>query len=129
MPDLSALRASPLPPSNRSCGLRATLDIVAGKWKPLVLWHLLAGPQRYAALRRNVGEVSDKVLQAQLKELEADGVLLRRVLSGQPLAVEYGLSPLGETLAPLLAAMSRWGFEHIVPAGAPDPAGSQADGA
>ena len=116
MNDLSPLRRSQEPPSNRSCGLRAALDVVAGKWKPLILWHLLPGPQRYGALRRQVGTISEKVFVEQLRQLEADQIVARAVLSEQPLAVEYALTTRGQTLVPVLARISQWGFEHVIEA-------------
>lgn len=114
MDDLSTLRFSAEPPSNPSCGLRAALNVVSGKWKPLVLWHLLDGPARFAALRRALGDVAEKVLAEQLHQLESDGIVLRRQISERPLAVEYELSELGRSLVPVLALLSAWGFEHIV---------------
>ena len=120
MIDLSYVRYSQVPPTNRSCGLRATLDVVAGKWKPLILWHLLSGPVRFGALRRAVAPVSEKVLAQQLTKLEADGIIARTLISEEPLAVEYALTPLGQSLTPILAAMSAWGFENIIGSEAPD---------
>lgn len=114
MDDLSGIRVSRQKPTNRACGLRAALDIVAGKWKPLILWHLLPGPRRYGSLRREIAGISEKVFLEQLRQLEADGIATRTVVSEQPLAVEYALTPLGRTLAPVLARMSRWGFENVI---------------
>lgn len=111
---LSDLRYRQTPPRNTSCGLRAAVDIVEGKWKPLILWHLLDGPVRFADLRRALGGVSEKVLAAQLRELERDAIIARTLLSAQPLAVDYRLTSRGETLVPVLAALSAWGFEHVV---------------
>lgn len=114
MADLSRERRSQEKPSSRDCGLRAALDIVEGKWKPLILWYLLAGARRYGSLRRELGEVSEKVFLAQLRQLEADGIVRRTLVSEQPLAVEYALTPLGETLVPLLVRISQWGFDNVI---------------
>lgn len=114
MNDLSGFRYSSDTPVPLSCGLRAALNLVAGKWKPLVLWHLLRGPVRSNELRRRSGEISEKVFAEQMRQLETDGVVERVLLSSQPLAVEFRLTPLGESLAPVLAALSAWGFENIV---------------
>ena len=85
-----------------SCGLDATLRVIAGKWKPLILYFLLQGPNRYGELKRAVKGVSDKVLIQQLKELEADGVLLRTDYKEVPPRVDYALTPLGRSLAQAL---------------------------
>ena len=114
MTHLASLRFSQERPTSRSCGLRAALEIVAGKWKPLILWHLLPGPQRSGNLRRQVGQVSEKVFLQQLRQLEDAGIVTRRLVSEQPLAVEYSLTPRGETFVPVLAGLSRWGFEHVI---------------
>jgi DNA-binding HxlR family transcriptional regulator len=114
MNDLSAIRYAQEAPAPLSCGLRAALNLVAGKWKPLILWHLLGGAVRSNALRRRVGKVSEKVFAEQMRQLEQDGIVARIQLSAQPLAVAYSLSALGESLAPVLAAMSTWEFEQIV---------------
>lgn len=124
MADLSHLRHRPDPPGLASCGLRAALDVAGGKWKPLVLWHLLQGPMRSGVLRRAVGGVSEKVFAEQLDQLEAAKVVERTVLAEQPPAVQYGLTPMGEQLAPALAALSAWGYEHLV-----DPAAARAGAA
>lgn len=123
MNDLSAWRYSDLPPDNRSCGLRAALNIVAGKWKPLILWHLLPGAVRFGVLRRALGDVSEKVLAEQLDQLEGDGIIVRTQLSDQPIAVDYMLTDRGRTLVPVLAALSAWGFEHVIgsPPGGGEP--------
>jgi DNA-binding HxlR family transcriptional regulator len=114
MNDLAALCFSQERPTPRSCGLRAALNVVAGKWKPLILWHLLSGPQRSGALRRQVGPISEKVFLQQLRQLEADGIVDRALLSEQPLTVAYQLTPRGESFVPILAGLSQWGFEHVV---------------
>lgn len=126
MPDLAALRFSDDAPTQRSCGLRAALNIVAGRWKPLILWHLLSGPRRFGQLRRDVGHVSEKVFLTQLQELARDGIVARTVISDRPLAVEYALTELGATLAPSLAVLSHWGFTHVIGSAQTDnPASNQ----
>ncbi len=82
-----------------SYGLAATLSIISGKWKPLILYFLLDGPKRYGELKRNVHGVSAKVLIQQLKELEADHVLARTDYKEVPPRVDYALTPLGRSLA------------------------------
>lgn len=85
-----------------TCGLDATLRIISGKWKPLILYFLLRGPTRYGELKRAIRDVSDKVLIQQLKELDADGVLLRNDYKQIPPRVDYTLTPLGLSLAQAL---------------------------
>lgn len=91
------------------CGLDATLRVIAGKWKPLILFFLARGPMRYGELRRSVRGVSDKVLIQQLKDLELDGVVSRTDHKEIPPRVDYALTPLGEGLAAVLAPLCEWG--------------------
>lgn len=97
-----------------TCGLDATLKIISGKWKPLILYFLLRGPTRYGELKRAVRDVSDKVLIQQLKELEADGVLRRKDYKEVPPRVDYTLTPLGQSLAQALEPLCTWGTENMV---------------
>jgi DNA-binding HxlR family transcriptional regulator len=97
-----------------TCGLDATLKIISGKWKPLILYFLLRGPTRYGELKRAVRDVSDKVLIQQLKELEADGVLRRNDYKEVPPRVDYTLTPIGQSLAQALEPLCTWGTENMV---------------
>ncbi|QOZ12996.1 helix-turn-helix domain-containing protein [Bradyrhizobium sp. CCBAU 51765] len=97
-----------------TCGLDATLRVVSGKWKPLILYFLAQdGPTRYGELRRAVRDVSDKVLIQQLKELEADGLVKRTDYKEVPPRVDYSLTPLGGSLAQALVPLCSWGTEHM----------------
>jgi DNA-binding HxlR family transcriptional regulator len=97
-----------------TCGLDATLRVVAGKWKPLILYFLAQdGPTRYGELRRAVRDVSDKMLIQQLKELEADGLVKRTDYKEVPPRVDYSLTPLGVSLAEALVPLCLWGTEHM----------------
>ncbi|WP_199228312.1 MULTISPECIES: helix-turn-helix domain-containing protein [unclassified Caulobacter] len=97
-----------------TCGLDATLRVVAGKWKPLILYFLAqGGPTRYGELRRAVRDVSDKMLIQQLKELEADGLVKRTDYKEVPPRVDYSLTPLGVSLAQALAPLCAWGEENM----------------
>lgn len=98
---------SPLP-----CPAYQVLRLLAGKWKPAILFHLRAQTLRFGDLRRCLPEVSQKVLTAQLKELEADGVILRTLYPEVPPRVEYALSPLGVALLPLLQQMHDFALAH-----------------
>jgi DNA-binding HxlR family transcriptional regulator len=96
-----------------TCGLDATLRVISGKWKPLILYFLLQAPNRYGELKRAVRGVSDKVLIQQLKELEADGILRRTDYKEVPPRVDYSLTPLGRSLAEALAPLCTWGTENM----------------
>jgi DNA-binding HxlR family transcriptional regulator len=95
-----------------SCGLDVALSVIGGKWKPLILFHLTHGTQRYGELKRAIGGVSDKMLIQQLKELHADGVIDRRDHQQVPPKVDYSLTPFGKTLADALVPLCAWGTEH-----------------
>lgn len=94
------------------CGLNATLRIISGKWKPLVLFFLRSGPKRYGELKRLIPGVSDKVLIQSLKDLEADRVLARTDYKEVPPRVDYALSPLGRSLAEAIVPLCTWGTEN-----------------
>jgi len=96
-----------------SCGLDATLRIISGKWKPLILFFLRNGPKRYGELKRLIPGVSDKVLIQQLKDLEADHVLARNDYKEVPPRVDYTLTPLGGSLADAIVPLCTWGTENI----------------
>lgn len=97
-----------------TCGLDATLRVIAGKWKPLILYFLAqGGPTRYGVLRRAVRDVSDKMLIQQLKELEADGLVKRTDYKEVPPRVDYDLTPLGHSLAEALVPLCSWGTANL----------------
>ena len=88
--------------------------ILSGKWKILILWYVAAyGVQRFGELLRRLEGVTHSTLTRQLRELEQDGFLRRKVYEQVPLRVEYTLTPLGESFAPLLHAMLQWSQEHL----------------
>jgi DNA-binding HxlR family transcriptional regulator len=91
------------------CDVEATLSVVGGKWKLLLIWFLREAPRRFSECRRQFPEISQKVLTQQLRELEADGVVHREVFREVPPRVEYSLTPFGQSLAPVLSALDEWG--------------------
>ena len=93
--------------------VRATLSVLGGKWKILILWHLKDAPLRFNALRRSIPEISEKVLIQQLRELEKDKVVSRTVFSRVPPHVEYAFSNYGRSLKPVLDVLCNWGEEHL----------------
>jgi DNA-binding HxlR family transcriptional regulator len=94
------------------CPVRITLDVITGKWKPLILFFLKGGTQRYTALRAHLPTASEKVFIQQLRQLEQDQIVIRIVLPGIPPNVEYRISPYGETLISVLQQMADWGEAH-----------------
>lgn len=97
-----------------ACGLDAAVDVVGGKWKPMILWALYAGATlRFGELRRHITGISEKVLIQQLRELESDGIVHREVYREVPPKVEYSLTPLGLSLNEALIPLGVWGDEHM----------------
>ena len=97
-----------------TCGLDATLRVISGKWKPLILYFLIqGGPTRYGELRRAIRDVSDKMLIQQLKELQADGMVKRTDYGEIPPRVDYALTPLGQSLAKALEPLCNWGADNM----------------
>ena len=94
------------------CGLDASLAVMGGKWKPLILYHLHSGPRRFGDLKRLVAGVSEKVLIQQLRELAAAGVLTRHDYQRVPPMVDYTMTAFGMTLARALMPLCAWGTEH-----------------
>ena len=95
-----------LPPAERA------IQVIAGRWKALVLYHLFDGPKRLSELRRLAPSVSQKVLVEQLREMEAHGLISREVFREVPPRVDYSVTTLGESLAPIVAALCDWGRRH-----------------
>lgn len=94
------------------CGLEAALAVVGGKWKPIVLWQLAPGPRRFGELRRLVTGISEKMLIQQLREMEADGIVVRKDFQEIPPRVEYSLTEFGVSLGQALKPLCDWGRDH-----------------
>ena len=94
------------------CPVRPAIDVVEGKWKPIVVNALKAGRLRFGQLRRHVPEASRKVLTEQLRELEEDQIILRKAFGQKWERVEYELTVYGRTLVPVLTLMAKWGRRH-----------------
>jgi DNA-binding HxlR family transcriptional regulator len=96
------------------CPVEATLAVIGGKWKAILIFHLMNGDQqRFAELRRKTTGISDRILSRQLRELEADGIVARQVFAEVPARVEYSLTDYGRTLRPVTEAMCQWGKKHM----------------
>ena len=95
-----------------ACPVETTLMLIGSKWKVLILRDLIDGKKRFGELKKSIGSVSQKVLTAQLREMESDGLVNRTVYAEVPPRVEYELSELGNTLRPVLNSMLLWGKEY-----------------
>ncbi|RPE14227.1 transcriptional regulator [Chitinophaga lutea] len=94
----------------RNCGMAYTLSVIGGRWKPTILFTLLNnGRMRYNELRRSINGISERMLVAQLRELEEDGLVKRIIYPEVPPRVEYELTPAGISTEPMLMCMSDWG--------------------
>jgi DNA-binding HxlR family transcriptional regulator len=102
---------APLEPGR--CPVEVTLEIIGGKWKPLLLYYLLDGTKRFNQLRRLLPQVTQQMLTLQLRELERDGIVHRKVYAEVPPKVEYSLSEAGRSLEPILLQMLAWGQTHL----------------
>ena len=94
------------------CSVEATLDVIGGKWKGVILYKLLEGPRRFSALKRELPTITQRMLTLQLRELEEDGLLHREIYKEIPPRVEYSLTEFGKTLEPILLAMLAWGDQY-----------------
>jgi len=93
--------------------VQATLKVLGGKWKLLILWHLKDKARRYSELKRLIPEITEKIMIQQLRELERDGIISRTTLSEMPPKVEYAFTEYGKTLIPILKPLCDWGQEHL----------------
>lgn len=104
----------PAQPGDYPCPVEAALDVIGGKWKGVILWHLHHhGTLRFGELRRLLpARLAQQALTVQLRELEADGVIHRQAYDQRPPKVEYSLTAVGRSLRPLLDALCRWGIDQ-----------------
>jgi DNA-binding HxlR family transcriptional regulator len=94
------------------CAVEVTLSVMGGTWKPIVLFHLLAGRKRFSELSRAIGVITQRMLTLQLRELEDAGMVVRTVHAEVPPRVDYALTALGQSLQPVLLAMRDWGVRY-----------------
>lgn len=107
------------------CSVEAAIGLIDGKWKSVILFHLLSGTLRFNEIRRQTAGVTPRMLTNQLRELEEDGLVLRKIYAQVPPKVEYSLSPLGRSMAPVLEALKEWGDANIGLYGKPQAGVSQ----
>ena len=98
---------------HNGCPVEAALDVIGNKWKGIILYHLLDGIKRFSELKRLMPGISQRILTLQLRELEKDNVIKRKVYPEVPPRVEYSLSELGVSLEPILIALREWGSQFI----------------
>ncbi|MFZ4453832.1 winged helix-turn-helix transcriptional regulator [Salibacterium aidingense] len=92
-----------------SCGYEVTMEVIGGKWKGLVLYFLMSGPKRTSELKRNIPNITQKMLIQTLKDLEASGLVNRKMYNQVPPKVEYSPTELGKSLKPILQELCLWG--------------------
>ena len=95
-----------------ACPVETTLMLIGDKWKVLILRDLMPGTKRFGELKKSIGSVSQKVLTAQLRDMEANGLVDRKVYAEVPPRVEYSLTEVGRSLKPILDSMGCWGEEY-----------------
>lgn len=97
-----------------ACPVEATLELIGGKWKGIILYHLLDGKLRFSELKRLIPCVTQRMLTKQLRELESDGLVTRTVHAEVPPRVEYEMTKEGKTLKSILLSLQKWGSDHAV---------------
>ena len=96
-----------------ACAVEVTVGLIHGKWKCVLLNLLLEGTKRFSELQRSLPEITPRMLTNQLREMEADGLIDRKLYAQVPPKVEYSLSPLGRSLEPVIAQLRSWGQAHM----------------
>ena len=95
------------------CAMDITMDFIGGKWKTVVLWYLRKEKKRFCELKELIPDITDKMLSTQLKQLEQDGIVRRKLFLEVPLRTEYQLTTRGKTLIPILEEIAKWGRDRI----------------
>lgn len=95
-----------------TCDLSYAVQLIGGRWKLLIMAGLNAGPRRYGDLRRDINQISERMLTLQLKEMEKDGIVKRTIFAEVPLRVEYELTEIGRELVPVCTKLKQWGNKH-----------------
>lgn len=95
------------------CPVEATIQLIGGKYKAVILWHLMDKTLRYSEIHRKMPDATDKMLTQQLREMEKDGLITRTVYPVVPPKTEYNLTEFGKSLTPILDAMCDWGRDYL----------------
>lgn len=98
-----------------NCPVEATLDMMGGKWKAIILFRVLEKTRRFNELRRLLPNLTQRILTHQLRELESDGLIARKIYAEIPPKVEYSITEFGKTLEPVLLALTQWAHLHMLP--------------
>lgn len=98
---------------NVRCPVETTLAVIGGKWKGVILYHLLSETMRFNELRRSMPDITQRMLTKQLRQLETDKLVSRKVYAEVPPKVEYSITEYGRTLEPIINALREWGCEHL----------------
>ncbi len=96
------------------CPVTYTMSKIGGKWKPIILYLITKGGNRFGLLQRGIGGISKQMLTKQLRELESDGILDRKIYAEIPPRVEYSLTEVGESLLPIIERMRNWGEQNMI---------------
>jgi DNA-binding HxlR family transcriptional regulator len=96
-----------------ACPVTTTLSVIGGKWKPIILFIILEEKKRFGEIKKLIPAITQKMLTQQLRELEQDGIIHRKVYPVVPPKVEYSMTEYGKSLAPILRTMAEWGQRHI----------------
>ena len=109
------MKTEPLAPSpdEKSCPVTYCLSVIGGKWKPVILFCIANGVDRFGAMQRSVPGITKQMLTKQLRELEADGLISRKVYAEVPPRVDYSLTDVGRTVLPIIEQMEVWGDAHM----------------
>ena len=95
------------------CPVEACLELIGGRWKGVILFHLIGGTRRFNELRRLLPKVTQRMLTRQLRELEAHQIIVRKIYPEVPPKVEYSLSELGKSMEPIIRMLQKWGMEYM----------------
>jgi DNA-binding HxlR family transcriptional regulator len=100
-------------PNEFNCPVDATIQLIGEKYKAVILWHLIEDKKRFSELKRLIPKATEKMLTQQLRDLEGDGLIIRKVYPVVPPKVEYSLSELGRSIVPVLDSMCSWGTDYL----------------
>ena len=98
----------------KDCPITSTIEVIGGKWKPIIIWLLMKGTMRFGELNKSVPGITLKVLSRQLKELETDGIIIRKAYPEVPPRVEYSLSEKGVSLQEVMILLADWSRSHVM---------------
>ena len=98
-----------------NCPVEAMLDIIGGKWKSIILFRVLEETRRFNELRRLLPNLTQRILTNQLRELESDGLITRKIYAEIPPKVEYSITEFGKTLEPVILTLTQWAHQHMLP--------------